>query len=109
MKVDGPVVGSPVSSADNRHFTSLSGENFTDERGLSVPVAASSARAAPLMRTARHAAGVQIVACFMPHPPEAFRLKPSANDLPVLIQSRAAAAEAGFARADDGLGASADP
>src|SRR5882757_7404493 len=109
MKVDGPVVGSPVSSADNRHFTSLSGENFTDERGLRVPVAASSASAAPPTRTARHAASVQIVVCFMPHP-----LRPSSRHrqrmtLRALIQSRAPAAEAGFARADDRLGASADP
>src|ERR1700732_5374311 len=44
IKVERPVVGSPVSTADNRHFTSLSGENFTDKSGLMLPVAVFSAR-----------------------------------------------------------------
>src|SRR5580700_5604754 len=68
IKVERPVVGSPASTADNRHFTSLSGENFTDKRGLMVPVAASSARVAPLMKTTTHAASVQFVSGFIPHP-----------------------------------------
>src|SRR5712691_7224302 len=74
IKVERPVVGSPVSTADNRHFTSLSCENFTDERGLMAPVAESSASAAPLMKTARHAASIQLISCFIRTPDlKAFR------------------------------------
>src|ERR1700719_4355468 len=68
IKVERPAVGSPVSTADNRHFTSLSGENFTDKSGLMVPVAVTSARVAPLMKTARHAASVRFVSDFIQHP-----------------------------------------
>ena len=66
-KSERPVVGSPVSSADNRHSTSLSRENFTDKRGFMVPVAVSSARAAPPIKTARHTTSVQFVSGFIPH------------------------------------------
>src|SRR5260221_12889262 len=53
--VEGPAFGSPVSIADDRHFTSLSGENCTVPRGFTVPVAEPSARLAPLAKTAMHA------------------------------------------------------
>src|ERR1700732_3979777 len=83
IKVERPVVGSPVSIADNRHFTSLSRENFTDKRGLMVPVVASSARAAPAMKTERHAASVQFVSGFIAYPwPWALRLKQQIGDRP---------------------------
>ena len=59
MKVEGPLVGSPVSSAEDRHFTSLSGENRTDERDLIVPIAAASATAGPVMKRATHAISFQ--------------------------------------------------
>jgi hypothetical protein len=68
IKVERPVFGLPVSTADNRHFTSLSGENVTEERGLMVPVVVSSARAAPLMNTARHATSVRFMWRFMLKP-----------------------------------------
>src|SRR6266852_3231864 len=88
IKVERPVVGSPVSSADNRHFTSLSGENFTDKRGLMVPLAVSSARAAPLMKTASHAASVQLVSCFIPHPLTLGLQIGAASECPLRVPSR---------------------
>src|SRR6478672_5883650 len=50
IHVDGPVKGSPVSSADARHVTSRSGANGTDPKGFTVPVIASSARTPPPVR-----------------------------------------------------------
>src|SRR6266404_631905 len=88
ISVERPVVGSPVSIADDRHCTSLSGKNFTDERGLMVPVAVSSARAAPLMKTARHAASVQFVSCFIPHPLTLGLQIGAASECPLRGQSR---------------------
>jgi hypothetical protein len=38
ISVERPVVGSPLSIADCRHFTSLSGENFTDVDGARCPI-----------------------------------------------------------------------
>jgi hypothetical protein len=65
IKVEGPLVGSPVSSAEDRHFTSLSGKNRTDERDLIVPIAASSASAGPLMKIANHAISFQFFCWFI--------------------------------------------
>src|SRR5258708_25187360 len=65
INVEGPAVGSPVSMADDRHFTSLSGENCTDPRGFTVPVAEPSARLAPLAKTAMHAITVRPIFCFI--------------------------------------------
>src|ERR1700730_7586014 len=65
--VERPVIGSPVSIAEDRHFTSLSGENWTDDSGLMVPVAIPSARATPQMQTATHAASSRLIPCFILH------------------------------------------
>jgi hypothetical protein len=54
IQVEGPIVASPVSMADDKHFTSLSGANCTDRSGFIVPVADSSARVASLAKTAMH-------------------------------------------------------
>src|SRR6266851_2441193 len=47
INVDGPVAGLPASMAEDRHLTSLSGRNCTDESGASLPIAGPWARAAP--------------------------------------------------------------
>src|SRR5450755_1054986 len=52
IKVDGPVAGLPVSMAEDRHFTSLSGRNCTDDSGRKMPIAGPWARAAPALKTA---------------------------------------------------------
>src|ERR1700726_4939890 len=69
IKVERPVVGSPVWTADSRHLTSLSAENFAEGIALCAPLPISSARAAPLIKTAMHPASIQYTFCFMPHPP----------------------------------------
>ena len=48
IHVEGPAFGSPVSSADDRHFTSLSGENCTDRSGITMLVNELAARVVPL-------------------------------------------------------------
>src|SRR5258707_84636 len=52
-KVEGPVAGLPVSTADDRHFTSASGRNCTDESGRRVPATGPWARADPPATIAR--------------------------------------------------------
>jgi hypothetical protein len=61
IHVDGPVTGSPVSSADGRHATSRSGANGTDPKGFTVPVIASSARTPPPVRHPSAAAARNIL------------------------------------------------
>jgi hypothetical protein len=57
IHVDGPVKGSPVSSADARHATSRSGANGTDPKGFTVPVMANSAKTPPPLK--HHSAAVE--------------------------------------------------
>src|ERR1700730_4035178 len=59
INVEGPVAGLPVSMAEDRHLTSLSGRNCTDESGASVPIAGPWARAAPAVRSAMQPIKVQ--------------------------------------------------
>src|ERR1700736_4356381 len=61
IHVDGPVKGSPVSSADARHATSRSGANGTDPKGFTVPVIASSAPPPPPVRHPSAAAARNIL------------------------------------------------
>src|ERR1700736_2854874 len=68
IHVEGPVLGSPVSSADDRHFTSPSGENCTDRNGFMVPAAAPSVTAAPPVKTTMQAIRVQLICGFMRDP-----------------------------------------
>src|SRR5260370_37342445 len=59
IKVDGPVAGLPVSMAEDRHLTSLSARNCTDESGASLPIAGPWARAASVVRSAMQPIRVQ--------------------------------------------------
>src|SRR4029077_8568329 len=59
IKVDGPVAGLPVSMAEDRHLTSLSGRNCTDESGASLPIAGSCAWAIPAAKSAPQPIRVQ--------------------------------------------------
>src|SRR3954452_2593753 len=68
INVERPVAGSPVSTADDRHLTSVSGANRTVESGLMAPVAVSSASTGPLMKTARNPASFQFVCCVISEP-----------------------------------------
>src|SRR3984893_4756488 len=61
IHVDGPVKGSPVSSADARHATSRSGANGTDPKGFTVLVIASSATTPPPVTHPRAAAARNVL------------------------------------------------
>src|SRR5882757_3437186 len=52
INVEGPAAGLPVSMAEDRHFTSLSGKNCTAESGRRVPVAGLWATAVPAAKIA---------------------------------------------------------
>src|SRR3954462_7149402 len=68
INVECPVAGSPVSTADDRHLTSVSRANRTDASGLIAPVTASSASTGPLTKTARTTASFQFVCCVISEP-----------------------------------------
>src|ERR1022692_569771 len=51
MMVDGPLLGSPVSTAEERHFTSASCSNLTSDKDLTTPCACTSPAATTIKPT----------------------------------------------------------